>query len=117
MTPDTEPAVVETETFTLEELDEVNGALLFAGALHQALAGILDITNDPESLEFVEFINHEPTDVAIPLLAAQAMALAEAKVRIDELITATRAALNSTAARVASQVDEAEETKKGNEDG
>jgi hypothetical protein len=103
--------MMANETFTPAELDELSGALLFTGSLTNAVGAVLDVTLDPESFELIEFINHLPVEVAVPLLVATAMAIEEAQARLGQASKATRSAIESAAAIVQAQADEAEESE------
>ena len=101
----------ENETYTFKELDEVVGATLYVGRLHNAIATFLDVTHYEEDPELLEFLNLLPAEMVMELLPATTVLLAEVKARIDGLIAAIDVALDSTVERVVaespvSEVDE-----------
>jgi hypothetical protein len=95
--------VIETEAYTHAELDEVAGSLLFHGGIQGALSHLLDMTRDANDLELVEFINHAPTGMALPILAATKVAVGEAMHRLLSIARATESALDGVRARLAEQ--------------
>lgn len=92
-------STVGVTTFTFQELDQLSGAMLYLGRLHQAVAGFLDTTAYRSDTGLIEFLNHAPASMAMELLPATELLLAEVGARVQELRTATSAALDSCAER------------------
>ena len=98
------------ESYTIQELDELAGALLWLGRVHGALAAFLDATYDPKDTGLIEYLNHAPVDMVIDLLPTTDLLLAEVAERVGELRTAVGSAAESAITRsLASPVETGDE--------
>lgn len=93
-----------TETYTHVELDQLVGASLFLGRVHNAIASLLDTTRYLDDAGLIEMLNHAPVSLVMELLPATDMLLAETATRIEELRRSTAVALDSCASRAAGEL-------------
>lgn len=92
---------VTTETYTLRELDELIGASLFLGRVHNCIASLLDTTQFLDDAGLIEMLNHAPVSLVSELLPSTEMLLNEVAIRIVELQRSVSSALDSNAERAA----------------
>lgn len=92
-----------TETYTFDEVDQVMGAALYLGRVHNTLANVLDVTRYLDDPGLLEYLNLLPTGLVLEMLPTTAMLLAEAKARLTELEGAVAAAMDYNAERVQEQ--------------
>lgn len=97
-----------TETYTFDEVDQVMGAALYLGRVHNTLATVLDVTRYYDDPGLLEYLNLLPTGLVLEMLPTTAMLLAEAKARLTELEGAVAAAMDYNAERVQEQAGNVE---------
>lgn len=93
------------DSYTYGEVDQLAGAMLYVGRVHNMLANALDATRYHDDMGLLEYVNHAPTSLVLDLLPTTAMLLAEVKGRIEELQGAVAAAMDFCAERVAANAD------------
>lgn len=93
-----------TETYTHTELDELVGATLFVGRLHNAIASVLDVLRYADDPGLIELMNHAPVGMLNEILPATL-----------ELIDATIDRLAATAKATESAIDSADARADGDE--
>lgn len=94
----------QIETFTVNELDELAGAMLYLGRVHTALATVLDVTRHHDDTGLFEYLNHAPVGLLTELFPGTEVLLTEASNRIHELYEALIAAQDSCAERAATEL-------------
>lgn len=87
--------------YTNTELDQLAGALLSVGTWNGALGHMLDVTSDWTAYGLFEFINHMPIGPAVEILTTIMSAGQEVKARLEVMLRAVDAAMDSTAERAA----------------